>query len=137
MTSKWENIASMQIIERRPFGVASQGKIFVTGLARTLFSTCQVYNVATNEWHTMASLNTKRVSGSMVCVNETLYVLGGLNYSSSKPELAVESYDPEVNKCIQRTSVPRYSSYEEEKHSFQASTIKFSKGVLGKLYSIY
>ena len=137
VTSKWESIPPTQIIERNPFGVASQGKIFVTGLARTLFSTCEVYNVATNEWHSMASLNTKRVSGSMVCVNGTLYVLGGLNDRSSKPELAVESYDPKVNKWIQRTSIPRYSSSEEENHSFQACTIKFSKGVLGKLYSIH
>ena len=134
VTSKWEKIASMQVINSSPFGVASQGKIFVTGLAESSLSACEVYNVAINEWHTIASLNTRRVSGSMVCVNGTLYVLGGLNDRSSKPELAVESYDPKVNKWIQRTSIPRYSSSEEEKHSFQACTIKFSKGVLGKLY---
>ena len=137
VTSKWEKIASMQVIESSPFGVASQGKIFVTGLVKSSRSACEVYNVAINEWHTIASLNTRRVSGSMVCVNGTLYVLGGLNDISSKPVLAVESYDPKVNKWIQRTSIPRYSSSEEEKHSFQACTIKFSKGVLGKLYSIH
>lgn len=137
VTSKWEKIASMQVIKSSPFGVASQGKIFVTGLAQSSLSACEVYNVDINEWHTIASLNTRRVSGSMVCVNGTLYVLGGLNDISSKPELAVESYDPKVNKWIQRTSIPRYSSYEEEKHSFQACTIKFSKGVLGKLYNIH
>ena len=136
VTSKWEKIASMQVIQSSPFGVASQGKIFVTGLAESSLSACEVYNVAINEWHTIASLNTRRVSGSMVCVNGTLYVLGGLNDKSSKPELAVESYDPKVNKWIQRTSIPRYSSSEEENHSFQACTIKFSKGALGKLYSI-
>lgn len=136
VTSKWEKIASMQVIQSSPFGVASQGKIFVTGLAESSLSACEVYNVAINEWHTIASLNTRRVSGSMVCVNGKLYVLGGLNDRSSKPELAVESYDPKVNKWIQRTSIPRYSSSEEENHSFQACTIKFSKGVLGKLYSI-
>ena len=136
VTSKWEKIASMQVIKRSPFGVASQGKIFVTGLAESSLSACEVYTVAINEWQTIASLNTRRVSGSMVCVNGTLYVLGGLNDISSKPELAVESYDPKVNEWIQRTSIPRYSSAEEEQHSFQACTIKFSKGVLGKLYNI-
>ena len=136
MTGKSEKIASMQTINRLPFGVASQGKIYVTGLDRTLLSTCEVYNVVINEWQTIASLTTRRVSGSMVCVNGTLYVLGGLNYSSSKAELAVESYDPKVNKWIQRTSIPRYSSYEEEKDSFQACTIKFSKGMLEKLHNI-
>ena len=136
VTSKWEKIASMQVIKSSPFGVASQGKIFVTGLAESSLSACEVYNVAINEWHTIASLNTRRVSGSMVCVNGTLYVLGCLNDISSKPELAVESYEPKVNKWIQRTSIPRYSRSEEEEHSFQACTIKFSKGVLGKLYSM-
>ena len=129
--SKWEEIASMPISESSPCGVATQEKIFVTS-ARG--QRCEVYQVSTNEWHTIPSLNFTRVSSrSLVCLNETVYVLGVAEKNSSQPaEIVVNSYDPKLNKWIQKTSIPINKSSDEETYSFQCSTLKLSKGLLTK-----
>ena len=129
--SKWEKIASMPISELSPCGVATQEKIFVTS-ARG--QQCEVYQVSTNEWHTIPSLNFTRVSSrSLVCLNETVYVLGVAEKNSSQPaEIVVNSYDPKLNKWIQKTSIPINKSSDEETYSFQCSTLKLSKGLLTK-----
>ena len=129
--SKWEEIASMPISESSPCGVATQEKIFVTS-ARG--QQCEVYQVSTNEWHTIPSLNFTRVfSRSLVCLNETVYVLGVAEKNSSQPaEIVVNSYDPKLNKWIQKTSIPINKSSDEETYSLQCSTLKLSKGLLTK-----
>ena len=129
--SKWEKIASMPISELSPCGVATQEKIFVTS-ARG--QRCEVYQVSTNEWHTIPSLNFTRVSSrSLVCLNETVYVVGVAEKNSSQPaEIVVNSYDPKLNKWIQKTSIPINKSSDEETYSFQCSTLKLSKGLLTK-----
>ena len=129
--SKWEKIASMPISELSPCGVATQEKIFVTS-ARG--QQCEVYQVSTNEWHTIPSLNFTRVfSRSLVCLNETVYVVGVAEKNSSQPaEIVVNSYDPKLNKWIQKTSIPINKSSDEETYSFQCSTLKLSKGLLTK-----
>ena len=129
--SKWEEIASMPISESSPCGVATQGKIFVTS-ARG--QQCEVYQVSTNEWHTIPSLNFTRVfSRSLVCLNETVYVVDVAEQNSSQPaEIVVNSYDPKLNKWIQKTSIPLNKSPKEETYSFQCSTLKRSKGLLTK-----
>ena len=128
---EWEEIASMPISESSPCGVATQEKIFVTS-ARG--QQCAVYQVSTNEWHTIPSLNFTRVSSrSLVCLNETVYVLGVAEKNSSQPaEIVVNSYDPKLNKWIQKTSIPINKSSDEETYSFQCSTLKLSKGLLTK-----
>ena len=127
--SKWEEIASMPISESSPCGVATQEKIFVTSVRG---QQCAVYQVSTNEWHTIPSLNFTRVSSrSLVCLNETVYVLGVAEKNSSQPaEIVVNSYDPKLNKWIQKTSIPINKSSEEETYSFQCATLKLSKGLL-------
>ena len=130
--SKWEEIASMPISESSPCGVATQEKIFVTS-ARG--QQCGVYQVSTNEWHTIPSLNFTRpvVSLSLVCLNETVYVVGVAEKNSSQPaEIVVNSYDPKLNNWIQKTSIPINKSPKEETYSFQCSTLKLSKGLLTK-----
>ena len=129
--SKWEEIASMPISESSPCGVATQEKIFVTSVRG---QQCAVYQVSTNEWHTIPSLNFTRVSSrSLVCLNETVYVLGVAEKNSSQPaEIVVNSYDPKLNKWIQKTSIPINKSSDEETYSFQCSTLKLSKGLLTK-----
>ena len=129
--SKWEEIASMPISESSPCGVATQEKIFVTS-ARG--QQCEVYQVSTNEWHTIPSLNFTRVfSRSLVCLNETVYVVGVAEKNSSQPaEIVVNSYDPKLNKWIQKTSIPINKSSDEETYSFQCSTLELSKGLLTK-----
>ena len=130
--SKWEEIASMPISESSPCGVATQDKIFVTS-ARG--QQCEVYQVSTNEWHTIPSLNFTRpvVSLSLVCLNETVYVVGVAEKNLSQPaEIVVNSYDLKLNKWIQKTSIPINKSSDEETYSFQCSTLKLSKGLLTK-----
>ena len=129
--SKWEEIASMSISESSPCGVATQEKIFVTsGHGQQ----CEVYQVSTNEWHTIPSLNSTGVfSRSLVCLNETVYVLGVSEKNLSQPsEIVVNSYDPKLNKWIQNTSIPINKSSDEETYSFQCSTLKLSKGLFTK-----
>ena len=130
--SKWEEIASMPISESSPCGVATQEKIFVTS-ARG--QQCEVYQVSTDEWHTIPSLNFTRpvVSLSLVCLNETVYVVGVAEKNLSQPaEIVVNSYDLKLNKWIQKTSIPINKSSDEETYSFQCSTLKLSKGLLTK-----
>ena len=129
--SKWKKIASMPISGSSPCGVATQEKIFVTAAEG---QQCEVYQVSTNEWHTIPSLNfTRFLSCCMVCVNETVYVVGTPKNNSSQPfEIVVKSYDPKLNKWIQKTSIPINKSSEEETYSFQCSTLKLSKGLLMK-----
>ena len=130
--SKWEEIASMPISESSPCGVATQEKIFVTS-ARG--QQCEVYQVSTNEWHTIPSLNFTRpvFSLTLVCLNETVYVVGVAEKNSSQPaEIVVNSYDPKLNKWIQKTSIPINKSSDEETYSFQCSTLELSKGLLTK-----
>ena len=128
---EWEEIASMPISESSPCGVATQEKIFVTSAHG---QQCEVYQVSTNEWHTIPSLNFTRVfSRSLVCLNETVYVVGVAEKNSSQPaEIVVNSYDPKLNKWIQKTSIPINKSSDEETYSFQCSTLKLSKGLLTK-----
>lgn len=99
------------------FGVATQEKIFVSnGL------NCGVYEISTNEWQTIESLNTQHTYGSMVYLNGTLYVLRGLNnqFYEQASGLTVEEYDPKVNKWILKSSIPAEQNSEKQKLSFKA-----------------
>ena len=94
-----------------------------------------MYNVSTNEWHFIGSLNTWRVYGSMVCLSGTCYVLGGTKNNRDRL-LSVECYDSTEDKWIEKISIPveRYST--ENKDTFTGCVMKLSKGVLAKSDSI-
>ena len=134
--NKWEEIADMQEKRGRAFGVASQGKIFVAGGRQgegrwaSMLKACEMYNISTNEWQFIGSLNVGRMYGSMVCLKGTLYVLGGNRYSES--ELSVECYDPTEDKWIKKTTIPAKAISEENKDTFIGCVLKLSKGVLNK-----
>ena len=131
---KWEEIASMQTRTNSPFGVVIQGKIFVCDTGYK----CAVYEVSTNEWQTMASLTkwdevSRFCLRGLVSLNQTLYAVGTVqtNFSLGPDKMvAIESYDPKLNKWIQKTSIPINKSSEEETYSFQCATLKLSKGML-------
>ena len=135
---KWEEIASMQTRKSGAFGVATQGKIFVCDS----FHGCEVYEVPTKEWQTIASLNNSydRLKNytpvhlrCVVCLNEIVYVVGTVRecYSSQPDEMiVVKSYDPKLGKWIQKTSIPINKNSEIKKHSFHCSTLKIAKGLL-------
>ena len=92
--------------------------------------TCEVNTIITNEWQFIGSLNVPRLCGSMVCVNGTVYVLGGSRERHWQSEYTVEVYDPVVNKWIQKTSIPVDKIPENERGSFKGCALKLSKGVL-------
>ena len=122
----------MQQKRGNAFGVASEGKIFVAGGTdwQAYFKTCEMFNVSTNEWQFIGSLNVSRAYGSMVCLKGALYVLGG---SSDRSHLAVECYDPPRDKWIVKTTIPVKMISEDNGDTFSGCVLKLSKGVLNKL----
>ena len=97
-----------------------------------------MYEVSTNEWQTMASLTKWNEDSrfrllSVVSLNQTLHAVGTVraNYSLKPDEMiVVKSYDPKLNKWIQKTSIPINKSSDEESYSFQCATLKLCKGLL-------
>ena len=132
---KWEEIANMREERGCAFGVATQGKIFVAGgegRGNKQLKSCEVYNISTNEWQFIGILNVPRSWGSMVCVNGTLYVLGG-SQQYQRFEYTVERYDHTVKKWTQRASIPVDKIPGETKSSFKGCALKIPKVVLDKL----
>ncbi|XP_022810245.1 kelch-like protein 2 [Stylophora pistillata] len=132
---KWEEITEMQQARGGAFGMATQGNIFVPGGAdeeNTVLKTCEVYNVATNEWQLFANLNVYRTHGSMVCLGEILYVLGGLDQTKKKAEHSVECYQSKQGKWIVKTTIPVEEDWRK-KYAFKGCVLKFSRGVLDYL----
>ena len=129
--NKWETIANMQKKRRNTFGVATYGKIFVAG-GKPSSRLCEMYNISTNEWQFISSLDVVHSYGSMMCLKGTLYVLGGtVDYWQS--ELNVECYDPTEDKWIKKTTIPVKLISEDNKDTFTGCVLKLSKGVLDKL----
>ena len=133
--NKWEEIASMQQARAYSLGAASEGKIFVAGGMENwefCLDTCEMFNISTNEWQFIGSLNVPRTDGSMLYLKETLYVLGGRNvYEES--ELSVECYDATEDKWIEKTTIPVEFLSEYDDDTFTGCVLKLSKGVQDKL----
>lgn len=118
--NKWETIASIQRARCSAFGVAVGQKIFIAGgyfldddfgiVKRIMSRTCEMYKMSTNEWQFIANLTIPRVRASMVCVDETLYVLGGSVKSQSGA--IIERYDKEKNEWKQLTAAPAQLGYQ-------------------------
>jgi len=129
--NKWETIANMQNKRRCAFGVATCGKIFVAG-GKPRPTSCEMYNISTNEWQFIRSLNDVHSYGSMVCLKGTLYVLGGTS-DCWRSDLNVECYDPTEDKWIKQTTIPVKMISKDNKDTFTGCVLKLSKGVLDKL----
>ena len=133
--NKWEEIANMQEKRVGSFGVATEGKIFLAGGRepgggfKKCLETCEMYNISTSEWKLIGSLMFPRAYGSMVCLNGSLYVLGG----SERTDLLVECYDPTEDEWNIETFIPVKTISKDNKHSFTGCVLKLSKGVLDKL----
>lgn len=129
---RWENTAHMLEGRYSAFGAASRGKIYVAGGKRygdDHLKTCEVYNVMTNEWQFIASLNFPRSEASMVCYHGTMHVLGGVSNESISRALTVECYDSEKNKWIVVT-IPSKVTTKSDCDKFQACLLRHYKGVL-------
>ena len=105
--NKWEEIANMQQQKWCAFGAASEGKIFLAGgiQERMWSTTCEMYNISSNRWQLLGSLNYLRAFGSMVSLKGTLYVLGGIS-DPGRSHLSVDCYDPTEDKWNKKTIIP-------------------------------
>ena len=133
--NKWEEIANMQQARGYACDVATEGKIFVAGgikdhLSLLILKTCEMYNISTNEWQFIRSLNVYRLNVSMVCLKGILYVLGGISGSC---RLTVKCYDPAEDKWIEKTTIPVKMISQDNEDTFTGCVLKLSKGVLDKL----
>lgn len=136
---KWENTA--RILEGRysAFGAAYHGKIYVAGGKRhgdDYLKSCEVYNVTTNEWQFIASLNFPRVEASMVYCHGIMYVLGGISNEGISRALTVERYDSEKNKWIVVTAIPSKVATKSDWDKFQACPLRHYKRVLACFQAI-
>ena len=107
----WEKLPNIRGARRLAFGTAIRDKIVIAGGIGPdgdILRSCELYNILENEWQFIASLKVPRMCGSMVCVSEGLYVLGGSSQPSSCDEvkLIVEAYDEEDNVWKMTTTVP-------------------------------
>ena len=133
--NKWEEIANMQQQRVGSFGAATEGKIFLAGGGKPgegfkkCLETCEMYNISTSEWQLIGSLNVPRAYGSMVCLNGSLYVLGG----SEEMGFVVECYDPTEDKWNIQIVIPVQTISKDNKDTFTGCVLKLSKGVLDKL----
>lgn len=129
---KWDNTAHMLEGRYNAYGAACHGKIYIAGGKRhgdVYVKTCEVYNVMTNEWHFIASLNIPRSEASMVCCHGTMYVLGGINNEGITRALMVECYDSEKNKWVV-VRIPSKVATKSDSDKFQACVLRHYKGVL-------
>ena len=116
-------------------GVATEGKVFVAGGRenwKSVLKTCEMYNISTNEWQFIGSLNFPREYGRMMSLKRTIYVLGGVN-GSGRSELSVECYDPTDDKWIEKTTIPVKMISKDNDDTFTGCVLKLSKGVVDKL----
>ena len=137
--SSWDKIVDMQQERQKAFGMGNEGKVFVAGGAgkekgRHL-KTCEVYTISTNEWQFIGDLHAPLNSGSMFCVNGTVYVLGGWKQQDKsyyrESNYTVESYDPTLNEWTEKTSIPiDWIPKQERNCSFKGVGLKIPKALV-------
>ena len=84
--NKWDKIAEIHEARKWACGAAEQGQIYIAGgvdlqwhFTNTMSKTCEVYKETTDEWQFIASLRgPQNDPTTIVCVDGTQYVLGGL-----------------------------------------------------------
>jgi len=109
--------------------------------------TCEVYNILTDEWQFVSNLTLRRTWGSMLLVDETLYVLGGrtkMRYESpGKFSNKVECYNHESDAWYVKAtvSINKIAIKKREQLDFicyflKGCSLRVFKGVLTNLESI-
>ena len=158
VNKSWEFIPVMNVPSSNACGIATHEKIFIAGgitsshdvaggvakssrvvktseIMRT--QTCEIYNVETNEWQLIASLNAPRSGGNLVCFKGTLYVVGGVqsgvgDEAGYSLALTVESYDVQKKKWRHKKKIPMDRALSRTSQKVvRACTLHFSVGVLG------
>ena len=137
--NKWEEIGNMQQVRGYAFGAATEGKVFVAGGTDDWKSwgTCEIYNISSDEWQFIGNLTAYHMyGGSVVCLNATLYVLGGTDVHGES-QLSVECYDPTEDKWMEKATIPVEMICKcTDEDTFIGCLLKLSKGVLDKLDDI-
>ncbi|XP_068676108.1 kelch-like protein 2 [Montipora foliosa] len=137
--NSWDKIVDMQQERCMAFGLGNEGKVFVAGgegkERRWSLKTCEVYTISTNEWQFIGDLHAPLKSGSMLCVNGTMYVLGGLKQKGNsychENNYTVESYDPTLNEWTEKTCIPIDRIPQEERNcSFEGVGLKIPKALV-------
>lgn len=116
--NSWQEFAPLKEARSHAFGVSKtdEDKIFIAGgfgCFEDWLKSCEVYNIATDEWQFIASLTMSRVNGKMELIGDTIYVLGG---STKKPfknpcpfpdgKVPVEWYDQGKDRWIDSAAMP-------------------------------
>ena len=107
-TNKWEKVADIQKGRERAYGAAFQGKVFISGGSKdiSVSRSCEMYDENTNEWHTIASRHMPRRRGSMICVDDKLYVVDGYVWNERGFRGKIECYDAEKDVWSEVTEIP-------------------------------
>ena len=137
--NKLQDITNLQEARKEAFGavMSTHKKIFIAGVRNDGLKTCEVYNVETDEWHFVASLNSPRPTGNMVLVDGTLYVVGNFQMASAtsnwKKSGGVECYDHREDKweVVKTPLVFRYTWIEFS--PIKACSFRLFKGDLKRL----
>jgi len=151
--NEWQKIAPLNQARCDTFGVCKNEKIFIAGgstsdgLEIVYLETCEVYNILTDEWQFVSNLTLRRTWGSMMLVDETLYVLGGrtkMRYQSpGKFSNKVECYNLESDAWYVKATVPinKIAIRKREQLDFicyflKGCSLRVFKGVLTNLECI-
>lgn len=135
----WTEIADIQEGRRMAFGAFFKEKLYVAG-GLTLhgdeeLNICEMYDISSNQWQFIASLTVPRFDGAMLCVNDTLYVVGGF-YCDYELALGIESYDVEKNEWVVKAVIPQSKHEIVRKECtmfFKACPVRLFKRVIDKL----
>ena len=114
--NKWKDIAPLKEARRDACGVSKNDeKIFIAGghgVFDWTLSSCEVYNIATNEWQLIASLTVPRALAKMVLIDGTIYLFEGCvkrpfkdRCNSPDAKLTVECYNEEADIWNDRTAM--------------------------------
>ena len=147
-SNTWEEIATIQEARGSAFGATANGKVYIAGgigAGHSVLKSCEVYNETTNEWQFIARLTVPRYCGSMMCVEDTLYVLGGCikpfsyaldaleggRHTTNYLAMDVECYDCGKDKWYKKTTLPRLASSEKFlPGGYKGCSARFFKGFL-------
>ena len=153
MKNEWQKIAPLNEARCDAFGVCKNEKIFIAGgstsdgLEKAYLETCEVYNILRDEWQFMANLTLRRTWGSMMLVDETLYVLGGRtkmrHQSPGKFSNKVDCYNHESDAWYVKATVPinKIAIKKRKRRDFiryylKGCSLRVFKGVLTNLKSL-
>ena len=151
--NKWQKIAPLNEARQNAFGVCKSEKVFIAGGLQMgegeleYLYTSEVYNKLTDEWQFIAGKTLRRAFGSMVLIDETVYVLGvdekqlcSCLACIMKYRAKVECYNPATDEWNVKTTVPVNKMISEKTdelpYVFQACPLRIFKGVLTNLESI-